>query len=86
MPKEGEVVGLVVQAAGASNFRVRCADHFERMCSIPGRLRRRFWIKENDIVIVKPWSVQTNEKGDIVWRYSIGDRDRLKDRGIEVPM
>ena len=55
------------------------------MCSIPGRLRRRFWIKEGDLVIVKPWVVQGNERGDIIWRYSIGDRERLKAKGYEVP-
>ena len=86
IPQEGEVIGVVSAAVGASNFKIRCADNFERMCSIPGRLRRRFWIKENDLVIVKPWVVQGNERGDIVWRYSIGDRDRLKAKGITVPI
>lgn len=85
LPKDNEVVGVVVQAVGASKFKIRCSDSFERICSIPGRLRRRFWIKENDLVLVKPWVVQSNERGDIVWRYSIGDRDRLRDKGIHVP-
>ena len=85
IPQQGEVVGVVTQSVGASNFRIRCSDNFERMCIIPGRLRRRFWIKENDLVIVRPWVVQGNERGDIVWRYSIGDRDRLKAKGITVP-
>lgn len=85
LPTENESIGMVTQAVGASNFRVMCSDKFERMCSIPGRLRRRFWIKEGDLVIVKPWIVQSNEKGDIIWRYSIGDRERLKAKGYEVP-
>ncbi len=85
MPEGNDVVGLVTQAVGASNFKVRCSDAFERLCSIPGRLRRRFWIKENDVVLVRPWVVQGNERGDIVWRYSLGDKDRLKARGIQVP-
>ncbi len=86
MPQPGEIVGVVVHAQGASLFKIRCADNFERLCAIPGRLRRRFWIKEKDIVLVKPWVVQSNDHGDIVWRYSIGDRDRLTARGITVPM
>ncbi|MEM3781757.1 MAG: translation initiation factor eIF-1A [Candidatus Micrarchaeaceae archaeon] len=84
-PKEGEVVGTVTQAMGASQFRVKCADGFDRLCSIPGRLKRSFWIKEGDIVLVKPWVVQTNERGDIVWRYSLGDRERLTAQGYSVP-
>ncbi|MCL5239653.1 MAG: translation initiation factor IF-1A [Candidatus Marsarchaeota archaeon] len=85
LPQPGETVGLVVQVMGASKFKIRCSDSFERICSIPGRLRRRFWIKENDLVLIKPWVVQSNERGDIVWRYSIGDRDRLRDKGVQVP-
>ena len=85
VPQGADIVGVVSQAVGASNFRVRCSDNFERLCSIPGRLRRRFWIKENDLVLVRPWVVQGNERGDIVWRYSLGDKDRLKARGIAVP-
>ncbi|VVB77317.1 Translation initiation factor 1A [uncultured archaeon] len=55
------------------------------LCSIPGRLRRRFWIKEGDLVIVKPWPEQGDERADIIWRYSLGDRERLKAKGYNVP-
>ncbi|MGC8628768.1 MAG: translation initiation factor eIF-1A [Candidatus Micrarchaeia archaeon] len=85
LPQEGEVVGIVSQALGASNFRVKCSDDFERICSIPGRLKREFWIKEGDLVLVRPWIVQKNERGDIIWRYSLGDKERLKGQGIKVP-
>jgi translation initiation factor 1A len=85
MPHENEVVGVVIKALGASKFSVLCSDNNERICAIPGRLRRRFWIKENDMVLVKPWVVQGNEKGDIVYRYSIMDKESLKQKGINVP-
>ena len=82
MPQPGELIGKVVRIAGATKFLVRCTDSNERLCSIPGRLRRRFWIKENDIVIVRPWIVQTTERGDIVWRYSVMDIGKLRDRKL----
>jgi len=82
MPNPGEVIGKVARIAGATKFLVKCIDDKERLCTIPGRLRRRFWIKEGDIVIVKPWVVQTDERGDIVWRYSLLDISKLKDRNI----
>ena len=85
MPRQGEVLGLVERSAGASNFLVKCNDDKERTCSIPGKYRRRFWIKENDLVLVKPWVVQTDERGDIIWRYAISDRDTLKQRGFKLP-
>lgn len=82
LPNPGEVVGRVVKIAGATKFFVKCTDEKERLCSIPGRLRRAFWIKENDVVIVKPWIVQSDERGDIVWRYSQMDMNKLRDRNI----
>ncbi len=85
IPESTEIIGLVTKAVGASNFKVRCTDNFERTCSIPGRLRRRFWIKENDLVLVKPWVVQGNERGDIVWRYSISDKEKFRNMGVKLP-
>lgn len=85
MPRENEVVGTVTRASGASNFLVTCSDGNERVCTIPGRLKRRFWIKEGDVVLVKPWVVQSNERGDIVWRYSQMDKEKLKTRGFKIP-
>lgn len=85
IPKDGELIGLVIKALGATNFDIFCSDKKTRRCSIPGRLKRRFWIKENDLVLVKPWPVQGDERGDVVWRYSIMDRELLKNKGFEIP-
>ncbi|MDE1856724.1 MAG: translation initiation factor eIF-1A [Candidatus Micrarchaeota archaeon] len=81
MPQEGEVIGTVARISGATRFVVKCTDGKERVCTIPGRLRRAFWIKENDVVIVRPWVVQSDERGDIVWRYSMFDINKLKEIG-----
>ncbi len=80
LPDQGEVIGKVNKIVGASRFVVACVDGKERLCSIPGRFKRKFWIKVNDVVIVKPWVVQTDERGDIIWRYSIMDVNRLRER------
>jgi translation initiation factor 1A len=82
MPASGELIGKVTKIAGATKFFVACTDSNTRLCSIPGRLRRKFWIKTNDVVIVRPWVVQTNERADIVWRYSLLDINRLKERHL----
>jgi translation initiation factor 1A len=81
IPAQDERIGRVIKVAGTTKFLVKCNDDKERLCTIPGRLRRHFWIKENDIVIVKPWIVQSDVRGDIVWRYSVLDMNRLKDSG-----
>lgn len=85
LPKDNQVIGIVIKSLGATNFDVFCSDKKVRRCSIPGRLKRRFWIKENDLVLVTPWPVQGDERGDVVWRYSIMDRDLLQKKGFEIP-
>lgn len=79
---EGEILGTVVKISGATKFLVDCADGHQRLCSIPGRFRRRFWVKENDVVIVKPWVVQSDQRADIVWRYSALDISKLRERHL----
>lgn len=66
---EGELFGIADQLLGASHLKVMCADGKSRMCRIPGKMKRRMWIREGDLVILKPWSFQ-NEKADIKWRYT----------------
>ncbi len=82
LPHDNEIVGVVIRIAGATRFVVKCADDKERLCNIPGRLKRSFWIKERDVVIVKPWPVQSDERGDIIWRYSILDINKLRSKGL----
>jgi translation initiation factor 1A len=82
LPQGSEVLGKVARIAGATNFFVKCTDGKERLCTIPGRLRRAFWIKTNDVVLVRPWVVQSDERGDIVWRYSLLDISRIRDRNL----
>lgn len=82
MPRNNEVLGIVEQMLGASRMKVSCKDNKIRICRIPGKIRRRIWIKEGDVVIVKPWTVQAGEKGDIVWRYTKPQVDRLVSQGV----
>ena len=81
MPGPGEVLGLVIGLMGGSRMRVTCKDGKDRMCRIPGKLRNKIWVKDGDVVIVKPWSIQGDEKGDIVWRYFPLQARILKEEG-----
>ncbi len=82
LPKENEVLGIVEQMSGGSRMVVRCKDDKIRVCRIPGKIKRRIWIKVGDVVIVKPWSVQSDEKADIVWRYTKPQVERLINQGV----
>lgn len=76
-----EFIGLVEQRLGGSRMRVKCFDGKVRICRIPGRLKRRLWIRENDIVIVESWEIQGEEKGDVIYKYNRNQVPQLKSGG-----
>jgi translation initiation factor 1A len=82
MPQKGELLGTVEQMLGASRMIVRCKDEKVRMARIPGKMRRRIWVKVGDVVIVKPWEVQGDKKADVVWRYTRPQVARLMQQGM----
>ena len=82
IPKENEVLGIVEQMMGFDRLRVRCKDGHVRMCRIPGKHRKRLWVRENDVVIVRPWVVQGDKKGDIVHRYLGSQIGWLRRKGL----
>ena len=59
---------------------VICEDGERRMGRIPGKLRRRMWVRENDLLIVVPWSFQ-DSKADVKFRYTPTQTSNLKRRG-----
>ena len=69
LPVDKEVLGVVQQRLGGSRMRVLCLDGKERICRIPGRLRRELWVRDNDVVIVEPWELGGDNKGDVVYKY-----------------
>ena len=69
LPRDKEVLGIVQQRLGGSRMRVLCLDGKERLCRIPGRLRRALWVRENDVVIVEPWELGGDGKGDIIHKF-----------------
>ncbi len=80
MPNDDEVFAEVTNMLGANRVKVRCVDGEERTARIPGRMQKRIWIREGDIVLVEPWDWQ-DEKADITWRYDKSDADQLRQEG-----
>ncbi|HQA63084.1 MAG TPA: translation initiation factor eIF-1A [Methanothrix sp.] len=76
-----EVFGYVESLLGSNRLKVRCLDGKERMARIPGKMKKRIWIREGDVVIVIPWEFQ-DEKADVVWRYTGPQVDYLERKGF----
>ncbi len=66
---------------GSNRIKVRGLDGVTRMARIPGKLKKRIWIREGDVVIIVPWDFQA-EKADVVWRYTGPQVDYLQRKGF----
>ena len=80
LPRGREVLGILEQRLGASRMMVRCLDGKSRNCRVPGRLKRKLWLREGDIVLVEPW-VFDDEKADILFKYTPAAVSLLKRKG-----
>lgn len=65
----GEIFAIANKLLGGSRIEVACEDGMTRMARIPGKMRKRMWIREGDLLIVSPWEFQ-DDKSDIRWRYT----------------
>ncbi|CCC81296.1 translation initiation factor aIF-1A [Thermoproteus tenax] len=79
-PGEGEMLGKVLEMLGDNRVKVICQDGNVRVARIPGRYRKRLWLKPGDYVIVAVWDFDPN-KGDVVHKYEKRDIDELRRRG-----
>jgi len=81
LPRGEEIFGVLDQRLGGSRMRVKCLDGKNRICRIPGRMKRRLWVREGDILLIQPWELGGDEKGDVIYKYRPIQVKWLKDKG-----
>jgi translation initiation factor 1A len=81
LPVANDVLGVAIKLLGFDRVLVRCQDGHERLCRIRGKMKRRVWIREGDIVLVSPWDFQSDKRGDIIWRYKRSQAELLRKKG-----
>ena len=81
LPRNRQTFGIVEQRLGGTRMRVRCLDGNTRICRIPGRLTRTLWVREGDTVLVEPWELSGDEKGDVIFKYRKSQIQWLKQKG-----
>ncbi|MDM7913440.1 MAG: translation initiation factor eIF-1A [Methanotrichaceae archaeon] len=79
--QDREMFGHVESLLGSNRIKVRGLDGITRMARIPGKMKKRIWIREGDVVIIIPWEFQ-NDKADVVWRYTGPQVDWLQRKGF----
>ena len=79
--KVNEMFALAQQILGGRRVTVLCADGETRMARIPGKMRRRQWVREGDLIIVWPWDFQ-DSKADVKHRYTKTQAMYLSRKGV----
>ena len=83
LPNEriNEMFAIADQILGVRRVRVVCADGETRLARIPGKMRRRQWVREGDLIVVQPWDFQ-DSKADVKKRYSKTQSLYLSRKGV----
>ena len=81
LPSTNDILGVAIKLLGYDRVLVKCQDGHERLCRIRGKMKRRVWIREGDIVLVSPWDFQTDKRGDLIWRYTRAQAEMLRRKG-----
>ena len=63
LPSGNDVSGIAMQMLGCDRIMVNCQDGKQRLCRIRGKMKRRVWIRNGDVVLVSPWEFQTELRG-----------------------
>jgi translation initiation factor 1A len=78
IPSPNDVLGVAIKLLGFDRVLVKCQDGHERLCRIRGKMKRRVWIREGDVVLVSPWDFQGDRRGDLIWRYTKAQAEQLR--------
>mmetsp|Transcript_10737 Transcript_10737/g.28409 ORF Transcript_10737/g.28409 Transcript_10737/m.28409 type:complete len:143 (+) Transcript_10737:74-502(+) len=81
--EDGQEYGQVNRMLGNGRCECSCFDGTKRLCHIRGKMRKKVWVNQGDIVLVSLRDFQ-DEKGDIITKYTADEARNLKTYG-ELP-
>jgi translation initiation factor 1A len=81
LPRGREVLGILEQRLGGSRVMIKCLDGKSRNSRVPGRLKKKLWLREGDIVLIEPWEFD-NDKGDVIFKYNPAQIQWLRKKGF----
>lgn len=81
LPNKFDLLGVVIKNLGQARMSVKCQDGFTRMCRVRGKMKKRRWVREGDVVLVSPWEFDAETRADIVFRYTENQAYWLRNNG-----
>ena len=79
--KINEMFAIADQILGGRRVRAVCEDGESRLARIPGKMRRRQWVREGDLIVIQPWDFQ-DEKANVCMRYTKTQSLYLSRKGV----
>ena len=70
LPEQGEMLGRVIKMLGSDQVLVKCTDGITRRGRIRGKLKRRIWIRDNDIVVIAPWDFKGHGPAWVIFTFT----------------
>ncbi len=80
LPRGEQVIGIVEQRLGGNKMMVSCLDGKSRNCRVPGRLKRKLWLRPGNVVIIELWELDKT-RGDVIFNYRPNQIEWLKANG-----
>jgi len=80
IPRGEEVIGVIEERLGGNKMKVNCLDGKTRNSRVPGRLKRKLWLRPGDVVLIEPWELD-KDKGDVIFKYPSNQIEWLKRKG-----
>lgn len=81
--EDGQEYAQVTKMLGNGRLEAYCFDGVNRLCHIRGKLRKRVWIQQGDIVLIGLREFQ-DQKADVILKYDNEEARSLKAYG-ELP-
>ncbi|TNY21303.1 nucleic acid-binding protein [Rhodotorula diobovata] len=81
--EEGQEYAQVLKMLGNGRVEAMCFDGEKRLAHIRGKMRKKVWINQGDIVLLSLRDFQ-DDKADVIQKYSSDEARKLKQYG-ELP-
>ena len=80
-PRNKELIGRIIRRLGGNKMEIKSTDGLTRNCRVPGRYKRRLWLRPKDYVIIVPWEFD-EKKADIIYKYYSSEINQLRKQGV----
>ncbi|KAJ3362074.1 eukaryotic translation initiation factor 1A [Allomyces macrogynus ATCC 38327] len=81
--EDGQEYAQVVKMLGNGRLEAQCFDNTKRLATIRGKMRKKVWINQGDIILVGLREFE-DEKCDVIHKFSADEARALKQHG-ELP-